>query len=60
MELKIDPELKEWLNKQIQPSAANKTTTASPSKHRKHNHFTMGKQGYVPQGAGQNPYKMRK
>lgn len=60
MELKFDPELKDWLSKQTQSSAAKKTTTTSPSKHRKRNRFPMGKTGYIPQSAGQNPYKMRK
>ena len=59
MKLELDPELKERLNKQIQPGGAKKTTTTSPSKHRAHNHITIGKLGYVPQGAGQNLYKMR-
>jgi len=59
MKLVLDPELKEFLSRQIQPSAAKKTTPTSP-KHRAHNHFPMGKTGYVPQGAGQNPYKIRK
>ncbi len=60
MKLEIDPELRELLSKQIQPQAVKKTTTTSPSKHRTHNHFPMGKTGYIPQSAGQNPYKMRK
>ena len=60
MKLEIDQDLKEFLNKHIQPQAAKKTTLTSPSKHRAHNHFPMGKTGYVPQSAGQNPYKMRK
>ncbi len=60
MKHKIDPELRKFLSMQIQPQAAKMTTTTSPSKHRKHNHFPMGKTGYVPQSAGQNPYKIRK
>jgi len=60
MKLEIDKEIKDFFSKQTQPASARKTTTAIPSKHRKHNHFPMGKQGYVPQSAGQNPYKMRK
>ena len=59
MKLEIDPELKDFLSKQIQPGSAKKTTTSSPSKHRIHNHFPIGKTGYVPQSAGQNPYRVR-
>jgi hypothetical protein len=60
MNLEIDSDLKNFFLKQTQPGTIKKTTTASPTKHRKHNHFPMGKQGYVPQSAGQNPYKIRK
>ncbi len=60
MKLDIDPELKDLLRKQVQPGKAQKTTISSPSRHREHNHFPMGKTGYIPQSAGQNPYKMRK
>jgi len=56
MKLEIDPELKELLSRQVQPGNTKRTNTSNPSKHRKHNHFPTGKQGYVPQGAGQNPY----
>jgi hypothetical protein len=54
MKPELDPELKELFSKLIQPGNAKKTTTSSPSKHRPHNHFPMGKTGYVPQSAGDN------
>ncbi len=35
--MEIDPALAQWLK-----------TPSKPMKHRKHNHFTMGKMGYNP------------
>jgi hypothetical protein len=39
---------------------ANSRAKTNKQRKKPHNHFPMGKQGYVPQSAGQNPYKMRK
>lgn len=31
-----------------------------PNKQRKHNHFTMGRQGYIPQGVGVTDLRLLK
>ncbi len=44
--MEIDPALQQFLQQPLKP--AKRTIITSPSGHRKHNHYPMGKMGYNP------------